>query len=1354
MKPIAPWLCFVSSFAVCFVAMPSAIQAQIIPDATLPTNSSVDAGCTRCTIEAGTVRGVNLFHSFREFSIPTGGEARFNNSSQIQNILTRVTGSNVSNIDGLISANGTANLFLLNPNGIIFGPNARLQIGGSFSATTASRFQFPDGSEFSATNPQAPPLLTINVPIGLQYGPNVSATIANRGNLVAGEDLTLAGGNLDLQGQLQAGRDLTLNAETEVRIRDTVTEPFLARSGRNLTIQGNQKIDILTLNHLPQTPFVSGGNIALISNTPIAADAHFTSRGGNFSVQTLAGTPGSLISRFDPIFDIAGDVAIGFYFGPSLQVTAGGDITYQDIWISAIDPLVNPDQPALILTAGGNITGTGQVLTLMPEGNLLVRFTSGGNVTLTPGSGITTDADGGKGGDIFIQAAGTVDINNAVLRFRAFGETDGGTLDIKAQALTVRNNASFEGDVNANATGRGGNIRLDIAGSLLLDGQSEFGIAPTGESTRITVGVLGGGIGPGGTVQIKAGSLVMQNGAIIKNSTQGSGNAGNIQIDANQVAIAGFVSLDQVRGGLPSGLFTTTSTNARAGDIVINANSFQISDGAILSARKSPLLGLEGNATTVGGNITINATGSLTLASGGQIITSTYTNRPAGNIQIKAGQIAISGSDPNYAARQALIENLNQDPGVEPFLANNILNGANSGIFANAETGSTGNGGSIAIATDTLLLSDQAQISSRLLGGGNAGDIDIIAQDITLQQQSRLTNSVGVTGIGKGGNLTLNTKKLLVSSGSTISSSTSGVGNAGTIQIGNADLIRVIGNSAIATETIGTGLAGGINLSSRQLALGDRAKISVSTTSTNPNASGGDLQVAASQISLAGNSSISADTAGSASGGNVRLQPFGTDPTLIMDLPAGSQISASTTGNGNGGTVTAIAPGSIQINGNGKIATETNQNGSAGGIDLTTPELILTNAAQLSASTNSNNPNATGGDFRINVSQLTLGRNSTLSADTTGSASGGNIVLQPFATESDLNIDFQPGSRISASTAGGGKGGTISAIAPRSITLSGNGTLAAETTGSGGSGNLSFSTGRLTVQNQAQASVSGRGTGVGGNLAITANLVQLDRQGRLIAETTSGDGGNITLNLRDNLTLRRNSLISATAGTAQSGGNGGNITINVPQGFVIGVLKENSDIRANAFTGNGGKIEITAQGIFGLRFQPQDTPFSDITASSQFGFSGQVILNLLNVDPSRGLIPLAVNPIDPTQRIVLGCSSNSQQGQKNSRFVVTGKGGLPASPDEMSTGETPLIAPIDLIFPHAYAPSSPHPPTSPLFPSSTHPPTQIIEAQGWIIAADGTVYLTAQPSISTANPGWQPIPIIQCPKNATIQSLF
>jgi large exoprotein involved in heme utilization and adhesion len=198
------------------------------------------------------------------------------------------------------------------------------------------------------------------------------------------------------------------------------------------------------------------------------------------------------------------------------------------------------------------------------------------------------------------------------------------------------------------------------------------------------------------------------------------------------------------------------------------------------------------------------------------------------------------------------------------------------------------------------------------------------------------------------------------------------------------------------------------------------------------------------------------------------------------------------------------------------------------------------------------------------------------------------------------------------------------------------------------------------------------------------------------------------MNGLNRLQMRNNSLISAEA---RDRANGGNITIDAENGFVIGPSTEDNDIVADAQQGDGGEINITTQAILGLEFRPARTPLSDITASSEFGVDGQVIINTPGIDPSQGLVELPASPVDASNQIAQACSVDAADNELNS-FTITGRGGLPANPNQFLETDntlTPWVTSSDSM-------PIPLPPTSP-------PP--LTEAQGWVIDADGTVTLVA-----------------------------
>ncbi|MEH2360505.1 filamentous hemagglutinin N-terminal domain-containing protein, partial [Nostoc sp.] len=410
--------------------------AQVTSDGT--NNTIVNQSGNNFTILNGIEKGNNLFHSFSNFSVPTGGSARFDliNTPNITTIFSRVTGGNVSNIDGLIStlnSNNAVSLFLMNPAGIVFGANARLDIGGSFLGTTANSIKFSDGTEFSAVNPTATPLLTISVPIGLQLGQNSGGitlqgsghrligglfTPVDRSNnpiglqVGAGNTLALVGGEVNLSGGIAAvngGGHLEIGSvsDGQVRLNATLTgwvgDYSEVRQFNDIQIARQSLLDASgsrdSIQLQARNINFSEGSVALIQNFGTQTSGGITvnaTQSLNLTGNTPDGKLGNLIQIENLGTSQTGDITIsaaqlsvqngGQISNLTFAQAPGGNITVNVTGSTDVDGFApaNPANPSRIATFTSNSANAGNLT--ISTSNL--RILNGGSLfSITVGSG-------------------------------------------------------------------------------------------------------------------------------------------------------------------------------------------------------------------------------------------------------------------------------------------------------------------------------------------------------------------------------------------------------------------------------------------------------------------------------------------------------------------------------------------------------------------------------------------------------------------------------------------------------------------------------------------------------------------------------------------------------------------------------------------------------------------------------------------------------------------------------------------------------------------------------------------------------------------------------------------------------
>jgi filamentous hemagglutinin family protein len=575
------------------------VLAQIAPDRTLGTESSVInpnlkiKGFPSDQIEGGATRGTNLFHSFEEFSVREGQGAYFVNPEGIERILSRVTGNSVSQIKGKLGVLGNADLFLINPNGIVFGPNATLDLKGSFLATTGNSLSFEDGTKFSATETSVPSLLTISIPAGLQFR-ETTGSILNQSQglglqVQPGKTLALIGGDINIQG----GNIVAPRANIELGSVAGTGQVHLQKidSGWALSykdVQNFQDIELIQSS----TPIIKRTRLNTISPDGIG--------GGSIHVQgrrvivsngsQIAGAGADIIVSASEIVQVSGTALSGIPFPSAIGSESP---------ITGKEGSVAINAKNLIVLNGGRITSA-----------------TSGVVTGDQFDQLTTTKV--AGGNLIINASESVELKGGKTKTGLFSSTESfgaaGNIDIITPQLIVRDGADISAaslgiDLFGKpiATGAAGNINIKASESLKLNG----GIISTETNG------LGG---PAGNLTIETGQLNISDGSKVSVSGKG-GQAGNLRIAAN--------SLTLNRGDITA---EVGKSRAEGGANI----TLQIRD--LLSLVNESVISATANGDANGGNILIDPTFVLLFPSGpnGSDIIAKADRGKGGSIKIEA----------------------------------------------------------------------------------------------------------------------------------------------------------------------------------------------------------------------------------------------------------------------------------------------------------------------------------------------------------------------------------------------------------------------------------------------------------------------------------------------------------------------------------------------------------------------------------------------------------------------------------------------------------------------------------------------------------------------------------------------
>ena len=1126
--------------AVTFIAalLPRAAAAQSITiDGTLSAAQTLTGPSYTIGASLGKQVGANLFQSFGKFGLLAGESATFTGPAGIANIIGRVTGGSPSSIDGaIVSAIQGANLFLINPFGIVFGAGASVNVSGSFHASTADYVKLSDGKMFSATNPQGS---TFSAAAPAAFG--------------------------------------FLNA----------SPPAITVTGSAINVQG-------TLGLVGGPVTISGGALSAPGGTIHIASAAGT---GEIPVDPVNG-PRASVRSYGPV-RITQGALLDVSSGGSVFIRAG-TLTLDASEIDADNSGTGPRPGGeialrasrrLVLADGADIHASS--LGEINAGDLTVRA---GSLAIGADSRIASDAFArGKAGNISVDVAHALTIdgrmNGQQTQSGILSDAErhsrgrAGRVSVRAGRISIFGN----GEISSSAFGRGngGEVSVAVRGRLLLDG--------AGGSPNILTGITSQthGAGNSGSVNARAGKLTLTDAGEIASTTFGAGNGGDVS-----VAVSGLLSIDGISKKTPFTGITANSAHrnsGNAGDMSVNAgelsivNTGEISSGTFgagnsgnVSVAVGGLLlidGIPGKALTGitaetsarkstgnAGNVTVNA-GELSISHGGEIASDTFGTGAAGNVDV-----TVSGA--------ATIADRGE-------------------IIVDSENRISGNAGTVTLRALQLSLDSGGKITSETYGVGNSGDVDVTVPGmLSIGRNASIIADSKSPRSGNAGLVVVSAGELLLVDGGIISSSTFGSGTGGDVVVVAGGLLSIDGISpstpltGITAQTQGAGDAGSVKVSAGQLSIVNTGEIASNTFASG---NSGSISISVvGQLTLASGASIvaSSENAHSGNAGNIGVN---ASALTIVD---GGEISSSTSGRGTGGDVVVAVGGLLSID----------------GISPSTPFTGITAQTQGTGA---------AGSIVVSAGQLSIVNTGEISSDTFGAGSGGNVSVSVAGTLAinggPAGTPFVTGISAGTNRRSTGAGGDVTIVAGN-IVLSGPGP-------------------QITAQSL--------GTGDAGSIVVNAGTIEISDGASISTAGSTAKGGNITLSVADLLYLRAGEITTSSGGPNVAS-NGGKIMIDP----LLVVLADDSMISANAFHGNGGNILI--EGTFLKSFD------SAVTATSQKGISGTIAISGQFVSLNGALVVLP--SVLRGAEAILRSSCAARRALPQSSFVASGRGGLPQDP--------------------------------------------------------------------------------------------